>query len=154
MKSRRWRHGTFLRHNAVAATVALALMAAAAQAACPPTAGDGTVLQQPNLLLAWRPLLKAEPGTHASRIALAQHFALEVQLCDKAGISDARLQKADATMPEHRHGMNYRPTITPLGGGRFRVDGMMLHMAGRWQLAFEVRADAAAIRFTDDIQID
>lgn len=152
MKSRRRRHGDSLRR--AAATVALGLMATTAQAACPPVASDGTVLQQANLLLAWRPLLKAEPGASASRIPMAKHFALEVQLCDKAGISVARLQKADATMPEHRHGMNYRPAITPLGAGRFRVEGMMLHMAGRWQLAFEVRAGDEVIRLTDDIRID
>ena len=85
---------------------------------------------------------------------MAKHFALEVQLCDKAGVSAARLQKVDATMPEHRHGMNYRPRITPQGDGRFRVEGMMFHMAGHWQLVFEVQAGKEAMRLTDDVQID
>lgn len=85
---------------------------------------------------------------------MAKHFALDVQLCDKGGISAARLLKADATMPEHRHGMNYRPAITPLGGGRFRIEGMMFHMAGRWELAFEVQSGKELVRLTHDVQIE
>jgi len=132
----------------------MGLAAAAAQAACPPDAADGTVVRKDDLLLAWKPILTANQGATPSRIPMAKHFAVEVQLCDTAGVSGSRLQKADATMPEHRHGMNYRPVVTPLGGGRFRVDGMMFHMAGRWQLAFEVRAGDEVIRITDDIRID
>ena len=36
--------------------------------------------------------------------------------------------------------MNYRPTVTATGEGRYRADGLMLHMAGKWELVFEVRA--------------
>lgn len=57
-------------------------------------------------------------------------------------------------MPAHRHGMNYRPSIAPLDGGRFRVDGMMLHMAGHWELSFEVRAGRETTRLTSDVQVD
>ena len=71
-----------------------------------------------------------------------------------AGDTTARLHKAYATMPEHRHGMNYRPLITPLGSGRFRVEGMMFHMAGHWQLAFEIQAGGETTRITHDVQIE
>jgi hypothetical protein len=57
-------------------------------------------------------------------------------------------------MPAHKHGMNYRPTIKPLGDGRFRIDGMMFHMAGQWQLAFEVQAGKEITRLTHDVQAD
>ena len=36
-----------------------------------------------------------------------------------------------ARMPEHRHGMNYRPSLTPQGPGRWRADGLLWHMAGQ-----------------------
>ena len=85
---------------------------------------------------------------------MAKHFALEVQLCDKNDVSAARLQKVDATMPEHRHGMNYRPVVTTLGGGRFRVEGMMFHMAGHWEMVFEVQSGKELTRLTHDLQID
>ncbi|MCM2289266.1 MAG: hypothetical protein NDI67_09585 [Sulfuritalea sp.] len=145
INSRRWRDG-----GRALLVLALGVIASGAQAACPPDASDGAVLKARELVLAYRPVLAGK----TNRIPMARHFALEVQLCDKAGVSSARLQKADATMPEHRHGMNYRPRITPLGDGRFRVEGMMFHMAGHWQLAFEVDAGKGTVRLTDDVQID
>lgn len=148
IKSRRWQDGDNLRGALV--VLALGVITSSAQAACPPDATDGAVLKAGELVLAYRPVLAGK----TSRIPMAKHFALEVQLCDKAGVSVAHLRKADATMPEHRHGMNYRPRITSLGDGRFRVEGMMFHMAGHWQLVFEVQAGKEATRLTDDVQID
>jgi hypothetical protein len=81
--------------------------------------------------LAWR----AEPAP----IAVSRPFALLVTLCP----ADARLLRVDASMPEHRHGMNYRPSLQPLGGGRWRVEGLLWHMAGRWELRLEVEAAGA-----------
>lgn len=132
------------------AALILSLVTAATLAACPPDAVDGTVVRKGDLVLAYRAVLKGK----SDRIPMAKHFTLEVQLCDQHGISAARLHTADATMPEHRHGMNYRPVITPLGGGRFRIEGMMFHMAGCWQLAFEVRAGKETSILTHDVQVD
>ena len=50
--------------------------------------------------------------------------------------------------------MNYRPSVTPQGAGRYRAEGLMFHMPGRWELVFEWRdaarrhaaADAVAAR--------
>ena len=151
-KSRRWRHGVSVSGMLVA--LALVATAGVANAACPPNDDDGTVISKGDLLLAFKPVLKADSVSKAQRIPMARHFALDVQLCDKDGVSVAQLTKADASMPAHKHGMNYRPTITPLGKGRFRVDGMMFHMAGRWELAFEVRAGKELTRLTDDVQAD
>jgi hypothetical protein len=123
---------------------------ATANAACPPGDADGAVLRQGERTLAYQTMLAGKPG----RIPMAKHFTLDVQLCDKTGVSAALLKNADATMPEHKHGMNYRPVITPLGSGRFRVEGMMFHMAGHWQLSFEVQAGKEVTRFTHDVQID
>jgi len=134
----------------VPAALILSFGTPAALAACPPDAADGTVMRKGDIVLAYRPVLKGK----SDRMPMAKHFTLEVQLCDQHGISAARLHTADATMPEHRHGMNYRPLITPLGDGRFRVEGMMLHMAGHWQLAFEVQAGKETSILTHDVQID
>ncbi len=76
--------------------------------------------------LRWR----AEPKA----IVVGQPFVLLVTACP----ADAELSAVDATMPEHRHGMNYRPSITPLGGGRWRAEGLLWHMSGRWELALDV----------------
>ena len=47
-------------------------------------------------------------------------------------------------MPDHRHGMNYTPAIRALGSGRFRAEGLLLHMPGRWEFVFRVAGDRLA----------
>lgn len=106
----------------------LALAAAPACAACPPPAEAGERLDSGPVQGAWRP----EHGP----LAVGRPFALLVTLCP----AQARLMRVDATMPEHRHGMNYRPTLTPLGDGSWRAEGLMFHMAGRWELRFDVES--------------
>lgn len=150
-KSRRRRHGDFMGRGL--AVLALGAMAGSANSACPPGAGDGTILRKDALALAYRPLLNPGSGPAAKQVPMARHFVLEVQLCSAAAAT-AHLAKVDASMPEHRHGMNYRPVITPLGDGRYRVEGMMFHMAGRWEVAFEVRSGKEVTRLTHDMQIE
>jgi hypothetical protein len=43
-----------------------------------------------------------------------------------------------ATMPAHGHGMNTRVRVEDLGGGRFNVKGLLFHMAGEWEVVFQV----------------
>ena len=50
-----------------------------------------------------------------SPIVVSRHFALDVVVCPKPGAAAPRSLAVDATMPAHRHGMNYRPTITAAG---------------------------------------
>lgn len=152
LESRRWWHGDPWRR--LFACLALGLMATGTHAACPPGAADGATVRNGELVLAYRPLTGSGKDAKPGRIPLARHFALEVQLCERDGVSRARLLKADATMPAHRHGMNYRPVIKPLETGRFRVEGMMLHMAGHWELAFELNAGGETVRLIHDVQID
>jgi hypothetical protein len=113
----------------------LTWLVAPAGAACPPEPQDGAVLSDATTTAAWR----AEP----ERIAVGQPFELRVQLCP----ATLRLQRVDAQMPDHRHGMNYRPSVTALGDGQWRVQGMLWHMAGRWELRLDV-VDAAGVAST------
>jgi hypothetical protein len=63
----------------------------------------------------------------------------------------AKLLKVDAEMPDHRHGMNYRPTFTSLGDGQWRVEGMLWHMAGRWALKVDAGLDGATHTLTQSV---
>jgi len=36
-------------------------------------------------------------------------------------------------MPDHQHGMNYKPTVA-LTGFEARAKGLLFHMPGKWQL--------------------
>lgn len=114
-----------------AAAAALATLGLPGATACTLQAGDGQRLSAEGVQLAWL----AAPAP----IRNGQPFVLAVRLCP----SNAVLKTVDATMPAHRHGMNYRPSLHPLGDGRWRVDGMLWHMAGAWELRFDVEVAGA-----------
>ena len=103
-----------------------------AWADCPLDLGHGTgvVFYSDQYMIAMRP----EPF----RIEVGQPFMLIMNVCTKGGDA-AELVSVDATMPDHKHGMNYAPTIKALGDGRYRVDGLLFHMPGNWEVAFDVR---------------
>lgn len=100
-------------------------------AACPPPPEAGERLDAGPVQLAWQ----VEGGA----VAVSRPFALLVTVCPQ----DARLVRVDATMPEHRHGMNYRPSVQSLGGSLWRAEGLLWHMAGRWELRLDVEAAGA-----------
>jgi hypothetical protein len=82
-------------------------------------------------------------------ITVGRHFALDVRVCPV----DALLVRADATMPEHRHGMNYKASMKPLGDGLWRVEGMMFHMPGRWALRLDVQTPHGIETLTESIVV-
>ena len=88
---------------------------------------EGTRLESPRHVL----VFKSAP------IAVSEHFSLEIAACAKSGAAPESL-KVDAHMPEHRHGMNYAPAVKALGPGRWRVEGLLFHMPGKWEFVFEI----------------
>lgn len=88
--------------------------------------------------------------TVPENIVIGQHFTVEFVVCPREGQPAPEGVRIDATMPEHRHGMNYKPSIKSGEGGRYVAEGMLFHMAGRWQLLFEVRAGGKVERLTRD----
>jgi hypothetical protein len=118
--------------------LALWLCTALPAAACP--------LAEPSLKLgdvqaAWK--------INGAPIAVGRHFAIDVMVCP----ADAVLARVDATMPEHRHGMNYRPSVTPQGAGRWRAEGLMFHMPGVWELRLDVQAAGRTEQLRDTIRL-
>jgi len=135
-----------MRLSALLIGVVLALIAwaAPAMADCPLDLGRGTgwVVFSSHYMVAFRP----EP----IRIEVGQPFSLLFNVCTKND-SPAELVAVDATMPDHKHGMNYRPTIVSMGDGRYRVEGLVFHMPGRWELSIDVRAGEESERLTHEI---
>ena len=64
-------------------------------------------------------------------IAIGRHFAVELVVCAKSPADAPTAVRLDAFMPEHNHGMNYKPALAAAGPGRYRSDGWMFHMPGR-----------------------
>lgn len=128
----------------MAAALLGVLLATPAWADCALDLGRGTgwVVFSDHYLMAFR--------TDPLRIEVSEPFALVVNVCTRRG-GPAELLAVDANMPEHRHGMNYRAAIVAKGDGRFRAEGLLFHMPGRWEITFEVRAGDDSERLTHDI---
>ena len=89
--------------------------------------------------------------TVPAAIEIGRHFSVEAVVCATPPTQGLRV---DAQMPEHRHGMNYRPTVAATGRGRYVAQGMLLHMPGRWQLVFDVERGGRTERLATDILLE
>jgi hypothetical protein len=83
-----------------------------------------------HVLLGWRPV--------AGALVRNEPASLDVVLRDVAGPAVEVRLVVRGWMPDHAHGLVSAPVVTPLGAGAYRVDGLLLHMRGRWQLLFDV----------------
>jgi hypothetical protein len=64
------------------------------------------------------------------------------------------LTGVDADMPAHGHGINTTPEFELLENGRYRIDGMKLHMPGAWEIYFDLKAeDGSFFRMTYPLEI-
>jgi hypothetical protein len=108
-------------------------------AACPLRA---PALQAGTIHAAWT----VDNGTP---IRVGHHFVLNVQLCPV----DAVLARVDAVMPEHGHGMNYRPSVTAISDGRWRAEGLLFQMPGSWELRLDVQTAGGTERLRQTIMV-
>jgi hypothetical protein len=87
-------------------------------------------------------------------IETGKHFSLEFAVCPRGVANPPDAVRVDAVMPEHRHGMNYRPVVVAKGDGIYRADGLMLHMPGRWEIRFDVVTAAGTDRLVAITQLE
>jgi hypothetical protein len=85
-----------------------------------------------------------------ANVEVGAFFSIDVTVC-RATSEARRIEgraslSVDASMPEHRHGMNYTPEITRQNADSFRVDGLLFHMPGDWELYFDVAEGGRAER--------
>ena len=90
--------------------------------------------------------------TRPAKIKVGELFAVDVAVCPKRGT--VKGIGVDASMPEHKHGMNYKPAVKKNATEGFTATGLMFHMPGRWQFAFEVDSSAGRERLLDTIAVD
>jgi hypothetical protein len=128
--------------------IAAALLAGAAAVEAAPRGCDapGTRLESDRYVVIYR--------TRPAKLAVGEHFAIEALVCAKGQSAAPAGLRVDATMPEHRHGMNYRATVAAKGGGRYVAEGLLFHMPGRWQLLFDVEARGSADRLASDLVLE
>ncbi|WP_170711984.1 MULTISPECIES: hypothetical protein [unclassified Ruegeria] len=83
-------------------------------------------------------------------IPLAQPFSIQISVCSEATVQEVRV---DAFMPAHQHGLNYAPEVSALGDGLFRVDGLLFHMPGLWELQTDVEFRGRSVSYTSEISL-
>ncbi|MCL4798387.1 MAG: hypothetical protein KJ025_02300 [Burkholderiales bacterium] len=134
------------RRLAVPPLLALPLAAAAAEP-CGARLGAGVErAESARYVVAFRPA--------PAPIAVGRAFALDAEVCPKRAAPRPTGLRVDAHMPEHRHGMNYRATVASAGGARYRAEGLLFHMPGRWQIVFDVEAGAEVERAVRDVPLE
>lgn len=118
-----------------------------ALACTPPLAGrPAATLQSERYVLAFRP--------NPAAVAVDSRFALEIAICARDGRTLPDYVMVDAHMPDHRHGMNYRPVLTATGHGTYRAEGFLFHMPGKWELTFELRHGGQSDRLAHALMIE
>jgi hypothetical protein len=127
--------------------VLLAALSAGPAWACGESLGSGTRrIEDAHFLLVYK--LQSDP------VPVGRHFSVDFALCPRGTSALPGEVRVDAQMPEHRHGMNYRPSVAPRGPGRYHAEGLMFHMPGRWELSFELRSPGVAPkRLVQSLQI-
>jgi hypothetical protein len=87
-------------------------------------------------------------------IRIGEPFSLALIVCDQQDKGFPGTVKATARMPLHKHGMNYQPSVTAQGGGKFFLEGFLFHMPGLWQISFDLRANGLTDRIQIQYQLD
>lgn len=86
-----------------------------------------------------------------------ESFAIDAWVFDAAHpdtpIDDVALD-IDAAMPQHGHGMSRAARVSDTGAGSWRAEGLLFHMAGGWQLAFDVTRGARTDRARAEVVIE
>jgi len=81
--------------------------------------------------LAWRP---------AGGVAVPRNRDFDVEIAlfrDGEPLTGAGIRPR-GWMPEHGHGLARSPQVVEEGAGRYRVQSMLLHMRGHWEVLFDV----------------
>lgn len=109
-------------------------------------AGAGMPMKSPG-----QTSLRVALTTNPAKIKVGEPFSVDIGLCgEDSGIDRLAI---DATMPAHRHGMNYTPSVVAKGQGHYQANGMLFHMPGRWEVVVTVFGGATPRRLTLDMDI-
>lgn len=79
-------------------------------------------------------------------------FDVELKVCGADAKPLDRLS-VDATMPAHKHGMNYQPQLSQTGDGHYKATGFLFHMPGQWKITVSVYSGGAPSHLSMDIDV-
>lgn len=118
-------------------------------------AGDdcGAALKTPNPWIASANDARIAFVARPSPVPVGRHFDLDFVVCSSAAVRDDAAIQVDADMPAHRHGMNYRATVSMVSAGVYRAEGLMFHMPGRWRVIFDLPLEGRTLRLTRELDV-
>ncbi len=85
-------------------------------------------------------------------VPLNAPFDAAVVVCAASVPLPARVT-VDATMPAHKHGMNYEPRTAQIGAGHYQVRNLLFHMPGVWRLEVTAYDGDKPHRYTHDVSV-
>ncbi len=135
---------TVVAHAAPPAEQAVAAPDSAAQAAPSVAPMPGTAVELGGRTQAGR--YQAVLRFTVPRVSELFAAELQVSLAGGAALPEGTTVAVDATMPEHRHGMMTQPVTAAAGPGRWRTEGLKLHMQGTWVFAVAIGGPAGEDR--------
>lgn len=101
-----------------------------------------------------KPVVKGEIDLDPDSIQLGKPFSFNARFCPKHSIKPDRVV-ADATMPAHKHGMNYTPTVTlDETSGLYHVENFVFHMPGEWEITVSAYAGEEATHYVHTLTVD
>ena len=83
-------------------------------------------------------------------VPLAQPFSMRITLCGEWDVNELRV---DATMPAHKHGMNYTPSVSALESNVFEIEGILFHMPGMWEMRIDLATSERDVYYTYPIAL-
>ncbi len=108
--------------------------------------GDKRVLENARYQIAYR----TDPQT----VPVGMHFVVDFAVCPRGKAATPTAVRIDANMPDHRHGMNYKPVVTKTSPGVYHAEGLLFHMPGRWDLTFDVVTGNTTQRLASTLRVE
>lgn len=90
--------------------------------------------------------------TVPENVPLSAPFQVDVLFCGKDTGLPGKVT-IDATMPAHKHGMNYEPSVSAIEGGKYEVKGLLFHMPGVWRIEVTAYEDGKPHRFFHEVNV-
>jgi hypothetical protein len=136
---------------ALSLVILTGMQAAQAARAAPPQAPEQ---RDPARAVGARGLFHAHYVAQPTPVPLLALHSWTVTITDAAGVPvDGAQLTLMGGMPAHGHGLPTRPVVRPLGGGRYRVDGLRFNMPGHWSVAIRVSTPAATDTVTFPLEL-
>ncbi len=113
-------------------------------------------LEEPRKIITRDKAFRIEWFPKDGKVPINEHFSVDVTVTKN---DEAHTPVVGATvsmtcfMPEHGHGMLREPRSEEVGGGKYVVNGFLLHMDGYWTVSVNVLIDGLATTADDELRL-